>query len=349
MSTERWRESLDDGKGWRAVVRRIFGGSENPLRWGFPLYSAWGILVRIHLVFPIFIGARLIQAIVPSGPGLVYVAPVMVAMLVLVLLHEYGHCIACRRVGGEADEILMWPLGGIAWCSPPHRWDAALWTTVGGPMVNLVLLVPLGLATWLVCGDIGAAVFNPFAPGMAAGLVVASGDLEKVAKLTLWAFHYVNFVLLAFNVLLPMYPMDGGRIVHALLWRKIGHREATRVSALVGLVAACVMAVFAIVFSEMLLLGVAVFGGIVCYGELQRLRFESDGDDSVFAASLAMSDEDEKPVAPDRAARKDARAAATQDEIDRILEKISRSGMGSLTRKERKALERASEAGRSGG
>ena len=158
-------------------------------------------------------------------------------------------------------------------------------------------------------------------------------------------------LILAFNVLVPMYPMDGGRLVHALIWRKSGHRDATRIAAIIGLVTAGVMAVFAVVFSQLLLLALALFGGITCYTELQRLRFESSGEDSVFAQSLAMTDDDE-PTFRDRAAAKKAEKAraeaeATQAEIDRILAKISASGIDSLTKKERRTLDQASAQGKS--
>ncbi len=354
MPTEPWRESLHDpeeGSGWRRLLRRVFGESENPLLWGFPLYNAWGILVRVHLVFPIFIAARLIQALVRDEAGLMFVAPLMLALFVLVLLHEYGHCLACRRVGGDADEILMWPLGGLAMCVPPHRWDAALVTTVGGPAVNAALLLPLGLATWAATGSLGAVLFNPFNPWFAAAGITAGSDLAQLAKITLWSFHYANMLLFAFNVLVPMYPMDGGRIVHAMLWRKMGHHRATRIAAIVGLVFACTMAVFAVVYEEFLLLGLALFGGIVCYTELQRLRFESTADESIFAASLA-GDPDEDLGASRAAKKAEAereKAESAKAEIDRILAKISASGMDSLTKKERKTLEQASAQGKASG
>jgi len=349
MPTEPWRESLDDSRGWRAVARRVFGGSENPLLWGISLYTAWGIRVRIHLLFPVFIAARLIQTVLQDQAGLMFVGPLMVALVVLVLLHEYGHCFVCRRVGGEADEILLWPLGGLATCSPPHRWDAAFWTTAGGPLVNAALLVPLGALVFALTGSWGAVIFNPFDPWFSAGTVTASTDFEKLLKLTAWAFHYSNMLLLAFNVLVPMYPMDGGRLLHALLWRKIGYRESTKMTAIIGLVVAGVMAVFAVVFSELLLLGLALFGGLMCYTELQRLKFEADGDDSVFAVSLAMTDEEDEPTRAEKRASKEAAVVASeQAEIDRILAKISSGGVESLSRAERRTLDRASKKGRGG-
>jgi Zn-dependent protease len=76
-----------------------------------------------------------------------------VAGFVLVLLHEFGHVLACRSVGGTADRVLLWPLGGLAFVAPPARPGALLWSIAAGPLVNVVLapiLFVLG-----VCPGIG--------------------------------------------------------------------------------------------------------------------------------------------------------------------------------------------------
>lgn len=310
------------------------------MRWGFPLYSAWGIRVRIHVFFVFYILAECIRALTPDHAGLLFVVPLLLALFGLVLLHEYGHCLACRRVGGEADEILMWPLGGLASCMPPHRWLAHFWTTAGGPLVNVVLLLPLAGVAWAVTGELGAVVFNPFDPGPAVGLITASGTALKIAKIFVWALHYSNMVLLAFNVLVPMYPMDGGRLLQALLWRKMGYRDSMRVSCVVGLAAAGLMAVFSVVFEELTLLAIALLGGIVCYSELQRLKFEAAEDPGVYGAAFEDEPVEAGPSRAEVKAREKAQAEAA--EVDRILEKISREGMGSLSRKEKGILERAS-------
>lgn len=340
MPTEPWRENTGEaGRGWRGVLGRVFGDGENPLSWGVSLYSAWGIRVRVHIFFLFFVLAELIRGLVHSHAGLMYVAPLLVALFVLVLLHEYGHCLACRRVGGEADEILLWPLGGLASCAPPHRWRAHLVTTAGGPLVNAVLLVPLGLVVWLATGDLGAVVFNPFDPWVSAGFITASNDFALVLKLFAWSLHYANMVLLAFNVLVPMYPMDGGRLLQAGLWARMGYRDSMRVAAIVGLVSAGVLAVFAVSFSQMTLFAIGLLGGLVCYMELRRQKFEAAEDPGVFVV------EDDDP-GPSRAElKRAAREQAERDEVDRILAKISASGMASLTRQERKTLDRASGGG----
>src|SRR5689334_24223445 len=67
------------------------------------------------------------------------------ALFAVVLLHEYGHALACRQVGGNADHIVLWPLGGVAYVDPPPRPGATLWSITAGPLVNVVLLLVLGL------------------------------------------------------------------------------------------------------------------------------------------------------------------------------------------------------------
>src|SRR5690242_2247075 len=59
-----------------------------------------------------------------------------VALFLIVLLHEYGHALACRQVGGTADQIVLWPMGGVAYVDPPPRPGATLWSIAAGPLVN---------------------------------------------------------------------------------------------------------------------------------------------------------------------------------------------------------------------
>src|SRR5213596_2742367 len=60
-------------------------------------------------------------------------------LFAIVLMHEFGHALACRQVGGKADQIVLWPLGGVAYVAPPPRPGATLWSIAAGPLVNVVL------------------------------------------------------------------------------------------------------------------------------------------------------------------------------------------------------------------
>lgn len=135
-----------------------------------------------------------------------------VALFAIVLAHEFGHALACRSVGGTAKDIILWPLGGIAFVSPPARPGALLWSIFAGPLVNLVLIVPFTLLALSVSPEVWA-------------------DLNKF----LWMMVVINIVLFVFNML-PIYPLDGGQILQALLWFVLGRWEALRIAATVGMV-----------------------------------------------------------------------------------------------------------------
>ena len=124
----------------------------DPFSWSVPLFRAFNILVRVHLLYIVFtIGMVLRQYMVDERFLLEYVVIWVVMLFVIVLLHEFGHCFAARKVDGEADEILMWPLGGLAYCSVPQTVRANLITVLGGPLVNVGIALGMG-ATLLAAG-----------------------------------------------------------------------------------------------------------------------------------------------------------------------------------------------------
>jgi Zn-dependent protease len=137
-------------------------------------------------------------------------------LFVLVTMHEFGHALACRQVGGRAERIVLWPLGGIAFVSPPPRAGAMLWSIAAGPMVNLLLLPILAYAQ--------------HAAGR-AGWVNTNVDAYLVL---LWLWR-INLMLLLFN-LLPIYPLDGGQIVRALLWFPLGQIRSLFIATGIGFV-----------------------------------------------------------------------------------------------------------------
>jgi Zn-dependent protease len=138
-----------------------------------------------------------------------------VSLFVIVLLHEFGHALACRSVGGRANTIVLWPLGGIAYVSPPERPGAVLWSIVAGPLVNLIL-VPVTFVT--------------FAWAESQGLKTSSADFYQF----IWIIALMNLMLLVFNML-PIYPLDGGQILQALLWFPLGRWRSLQIASLLGI------------------------------------------------------------------------------------------------------------------
>lgn len=345
----------DEGPGFWELAKRALGGGENPLAWALHVYTWRGVRVRLQLFSLIFVLAIGLQTLAPGSLGFAYVGPVLVAVFGIVLLHEYGHVFACLRLGGEADEILLTPIGGLAFCRPPHDWRSHMVTTVAGPAVNAVLLPVLSGLVWAATGSLGAAFFNPFDPSSAVGhLAAGPGEPAWVfwGRVVLWSVHYANLIMLGFNVLLPMYPLDGGRMLHALLWRRTGHARATLIAATVGLAVAIGLGVFAAVFTNGLLLAIALFAGFTCWQERRRVQLgeaEDEAYDVGFGPGGAEAWKrggEERASAEERrraaeAARVKEREAEEQEELDRLLAKIAEHGMASLTRKEQRALERA--------
>src|ERR671935_1726302 len=82
------------------------------------------------------------------------------ALFLIVMLHEYGHALACRQVGGAANQIVLWPLGGVAFVNPPPRPGATLWSIAAGPLVNVVLL-PILSGLWWLAPDTPPLVLGP--------------------------------------------------------------------------------------------------------------------------------------------------------------------------------------------
>lgn len=141
------------------------------------------------------------------------------ALFVIVLIHEFGHALACRQVGGRADRIVLWPLGGVAYVDPPPRPGATLWSIAAGPLVNVGLMPVLyGLA--LVRGE---------------QLWTASGRANFVDLVP--AIFWINVGLFVFNIL-PIYPLDGGQILRSLLWFVLGRAQSLMAAAILGLLGA---------------------------------------------------------------------------------------------------------------
>lgn len=325
---------------------RVFGQGENPLRWGLPLGRVLGVRVRIHWLFLLYIVAGVVFTLPRHQAGLVFELPWLGALLVLVLLHDLGHCLACRWVGGEADEVVLWPLGGLAPCRPPHNWRAELWTTLGGPLVNAALLPLLVGALFWGTGSWSVAVPNPFALDAARlGLQRPDGSTPWWL-IGLWSFHSANILLLLLNSAVPMHPLDGGRILQCLVWRTHGYHRSRWVVAHVGLGAAVVLGAAGLALSDgkgLLILG--VFGALACWHERRRIEFLAGHDPSLDTPTAPS------PLHPGN--HPDAGevggvegSGLGQADLDRILEKISRVGLGGLTGAERRALKRATERSR---
>jgi Zn-dependent protease len=182
-----------------------------------PLFRVRGIQVYLHWSWLVVAYFEIVNR-VNHYQSMTWNVIEYLALFGIVLLHEFGHALACRQVGGQANRIMLWPLGGVAFVQPPPRPGAVLWSIVAGPLVN-VILVPVTVL---------ASVF--------ANSTGFGNEYPDCAQF-LFSIALINFALLVFN-LLPVYPLDGGQILQALLWFVIGQARSLMVTAIICLAVA---------------------------------------------------------------------------------------------------------------
>jgi Zn-dependent protease len=174
------------------------------------------------------------------------------ALFLIVTLHEFGHSLACRQVGGQANQIVLWPLGGVAYVNPPQRPGATLWSIAAGPLVNVVL-APIIMGIGRV--------------SLLWGWYAAVPDLRTLIQ----TIFLIDVGLLIFNIL-PIYPLDGGQILRALLWFVLGRARSLMVATILGFVGIAAFFGFALWSRDSWLGVIAVFMLMNCWSGLQHAR-----------------------------------------------------------------------------
>jgi Zn-dependent protease len=217
----------------------------------FRLFRVLGISVFLHWSW-FLVALFQIQNRSHRNTSILWSVMEYLGLFVIVLLHEFGHALACRRVGGKADHIILWPLGGIAYVSPPQRPGAMLWSIAAGPLVNVALFFLLGL---LLLADRFAGYPWP-------------ESYVHVFLLMLWI---INIVILVFN-LLPIYPLDGGQILRSLLWYKFGRANSLMIAAIVGLFGVVGLLLYALWTGSVWTGILAVFILMNCWRALSHVR-----------------------------------------------------------------------------
>jgi Zn-dependent protease len=196
----------------------------------FRLFQFRGIQVYLHFSWFIIAIYQFTQRLGNYRSPL-FAAYEYLALFAIVLLHEFGHALACRQTGGTADHIVLWPLGGVAFVNPPRRPGAVLWSIAAGPLVNVALAPVLALLVFFAAQ---------------AGLKDSAPDTFQLIGM----LFKINLVLLIFNML-PVYPLDGGQILQALLWFPLGEIRSLQIASVIGFIGALVLAALALVFGLM--------------------------------------------------------------------------------------------------
>jgi len=232
------------------------GGAEwlslRRVKWSFRLARLAGIDVRVHATFLLLLAWFGFAYYADGGAGAMAVGLTFIILLfVCVVLHEFGHALAARAYGIGTHDITLLPIGGVARLERiPEKPMQELVVALAGPAVNVVIAAGL----YIVLGR-----FFEWSDLLAV-------DREQgsiLAKLLA-----INILLVVFN-LLPAFPMDGGRVLRALLATQMKHARATRIAASVGQIMAVLLGVLGLVGNPMLLF-VAVF---VFFGAQQEALY----------------------------------------------------------------------------
>lgn len=342
---------LRDGVGWfvgyqdRSYYRDRPSGS-NPLMWLFsgsvPLFSIAGIRVRAHASLVVLCGLVLIFGLptFTRQDSVIFVS----MLFVIVLLHEFGHCIGARIMGGEAVDIMMSPLGGLAFTMGPRRPLARFVTVAAGPAVNVLLMLVAAIAMYAMGGR------PPWWPyGFRVPREIVGWD--NLFWYVLWFFQ-INYGLLLFN-LLPIFPLDGGQLLQTILWKPLGYYKSMLVAVTIGIGGAILLALWGFSIGSALTVIVAInclLTSVPLRAQLKAAGPWAFQEEETDYSAAQWRPEKVNPGAAKKAAKAAALAEqeaaderAEQAKIDKILAKVSAQGMHSLNFMEKRTLKTATE------
>jgi Zn-dependent protease/predicted transcriptional regulator len=208
------------------------------MRWSLKIGTIAGIRVELHVTFLIFVGWIAVSSGLTTGDPLQAVAAVIAMLLIFacVVLHELGHAMAARRYGIMTRDIILLPIGGLARLQRmPEKPQEEMVVALAGPAVNVViaaLLLVLGVKPMSLVG------------------MREAGILELLL--------FVNLMMVLFNMI-PAFPMDGGRVLRALLAIRLPYPRATRIASGVGQGIALLFGVAGLFTNHIMLLFIALF------------------------------------------------------------------------------------------
>lgn len=213
------------------------------MRGSFRLFQIFGISINLHVTFFL-----LLLLYLAAG---VRAFVLIIGIFIAVTIHELCHALVAQRFGIKVREITLLPIGGLASMSKmPERPSQEFLIALAGPLSNIGLLVVFYVPLRLLLGE--EVLFHP--------LSIATWPL------TVSYIYWVNLVLALFN-LIPAFPMDGGRILRALLARRMDYRRATKIAVNFGHVFALIFAYLGIVRGNLILIAIAIFIYMAASGE----------------------------------------------------------------------------------
>ncbi len=234
------------------------------MKWSIPLGRVFGIAIRIHATFLLLLGYVAWLGYGERGSnGMFWAVLMILAIFLCVGLHELGHSVVAQRLGVQVRGITFLPIGGVASMrSIPENPRQELAITVAGPLVNVVIAVGLLLVFRGLHFSLwpGSDEFWPSFPPRNTWMF-----LESLLR--------ANVLMVVFN-LIPAFPMDGGRILRALLAMAMRYLRATAVAVTVGQAIAVLFFVYGILHGSLMLpiIGFFIFWGAETEERMVRMR-----------------------------------------------------------------------------
>jgi len=311
--------------------------------WSLPLGRFLGVELRLHWILLLWAALDIVAAAFAEATTVGRAGVRLGALFLAAILHEAAHCAVSRGLGGDPERVFLWPLGGLAEApSPPHP-RARVLIALAGPAANLVAALLL-IYPVLSTGQVNSVLLS---------IGAAEGDPDLLA--TLFGAH---LDLLLFN-LLPAAPLDGGRVLFTLLAPRLGEEAARERLVLASRITAVALAAVALLAplpgeGRGALLAVA----LVIIAAAHRVRHAApEGEGAEGWRAPVHRRRESRPARwlrekRERSAARERESAARErvaeeSRVDDLLEKVHRSGEESLTREERRFLERASRRFRS--
>lgn len=223
------------------------------------LLTVRGIAIRIHITFPlILVFAAMTYGQMGGASGALFGIISVLLLFVLVTLHELGHSFAALHYGIPVRQIVLLPIGGLAQLERmPEKPQQELVVAAAGPAVNVVLAVVMGLVAWLL------------------NIPVLGGIQDfSLTFRALFSFLLLYNIILALFNLLPAFPLDGGRMLRALLALRLKYEQATAVAVNIGRVVAMLMGIWAIWNGAIFMALIALFIFVAGTQELAAIRWQ---------------------------------------------------------------------------
>lgn len=214
------------------------------MKWSWRLGRVAGIDIKMHWTFLLLLawvaGAFLLQgeSLLTAARGIA----IVLSFFVCIVMHEYGHALTARRFGVDTQDITLLPIGGVARLEkfPKKPWEE-FWIAVAGPAVNVAIAIVVAVIL------------------AAQGRLGQTPDVQSPTEFSyLHSLLFFNVIVVLFNML-PAFPMDGGRVLRAILASRGSYAKATRTAANVGQMVAILFGVIGLFAPNILLVFIAIF------------------------------------------------------------------------------------------